>query len=80
MDLSCSGWKVLTRISSYVGVAQGAILGPTPFVLYINALLGDIICSIAINAADDTTFCSNCDQASDLRQQLELASELESDL
>ena len=30
--------------------------------------------------ADDATFCSKCDQASDLRQQLELASELESDL
>ena len=30
--------------------------------------------------ADDTTVCSKCDQASDLRQQLELAFELESDL
>ena len=30
--------------------------------------------------ADDTTLCSKCDQASDLLQQLELASELESDL
>ena len=29
---------------------------------------------------DDTTLYSNCDQASDLWQQLELASELESDL
>ena len=27
-----------------------------------------------------STFCSKCDQASDLWQQLELASELESDL
>ena len=30
--------------------------------------------------ADDTTFYSKCDQASDLWQQLELDSELESDL
>ena len=30
--------------------------------------------------ADDTTLYSKCDQASDLWQQLELASELESDL
>ena len=30
--------------------------------------------------ADDTTFYSKCDQASDLWQQLEFASELESDL
>ena len=35
--------------------------------------------NIAI-CADDTTLYSNCDQASDLWQQLELASELESDL
>ena len=38
-----------------------------------------VICDIAIYA-DDTNLCSKCDQASDLWQQLELASELESDL
>ena len=47
--------------------------------LYINDLPGDVICDIAI-CADDTTFYSNCDQASDLLQQLELSSELESHL
>ena len=56
----------------------GSIIGPTPFLLYINGL-PDVICDIAIYA-DDTTFCSKCDQASDLCQQLELVSELESDL
>ena len=30
--------------------------------------------------ADDTTLCYKCDQASDLQEQLELVSELESDL
>ena len=60
------------------GVAQGSILGPTLFLLYINHL-PDIICDIAIYA-DGTTLYSKCDQASDLWQQLELASELESDL
>ena len=38
-----------------------------------------VICDIAIYA-DGTTLYSKCDQASDLWQQLELASELESDL
>ena len=39
----------------------------------------NVICDIAIYADDTTLYC-NCDQASDLWQQLELASEFESDL
>ena len=46
---------------------------------YINDLLNDVICNIAIYA-DDTTLFSNCDQVSELWQQLRLAPELESDL
>ena len=61
------------------GVPQGSILGATLFLLYINDLLVDGICNIAI-CADDTTLYSKWDQASDLWQQLELASELESAL
>ena len=35
---------------------------------------------ILLSSADDTTVYSKCDQASDLWQQLELASELETEL
>ena len=62
-----------------VGIPQGSILCPTLFLLYINDPPDDVICGIAI-CAEHTTLYSKCDQASDLWQELELASELESDL
>ena len=60
------------------GVVQRSILGHTLFLLYINDI-PDVICDNSIYA-DDTTVHSKCDQASELRQQLESASELASDL
>ena len=61
------------------GVPQSSILDLTFFLLCVNDLPDDVICDIAIYA-DDTTLYSKCDKASDLWQQLELDSELESDL
>ena len=59
-------------------VPEGSILGLKIYLIYINDL-PNFICNIAIYAAH-TNLYFKCDQASDLCQQLELASELESDV
>ena len=50
-------------------VPRGSIVSPTLSLLYIN-----VICETVIYT-DNTTLYSKCDQASDLCQQFELASE-----
>ena len=60
-------------------VPEESFLGTKLFLLYINDLPDGVICGIGIYA-DDTTLYSGCDQASDLWEQLEFGSELESDL
>ena len=60
-------------------VPQVSIPGPRLLLLYINDLPVDGVCNIAI-CADDTALYSKFDRLSDLWKQLELASELESDL
>ena len=49
------------------GVSQDSILGPTPFLLYINDLPDVVICNMAIYA-DYATLYSKCGHASDLWQ------------
>ena len=61
------------------GVPRGSILGPAFSLQYSNDHADDVTCDIAIYA-DDTALYSKCDQAFGLWQQLEVASELESDL
>ena len=77
MEVCLYLWCSLLQLFLVVWILQGSILGPTLF-LYINDLPDNVICNIAIYV-DDTTVFSKCDQESDLWQQLELVSELESD-
>ena len=71
--------KVFIRIPVIAVVLQGSIVGTTLFLWYINDLPDYFICNIAIYV-DDTILYSKCDQASDLWQQLEWSSDLESDI
>ena len=71
--------KSLQEYSVNAGVPLGSILGLTLLLLYIDDLPDDVVSNIAIYT-DDTTLYSKCEQASDLWQQLKLASEVESDL
>ena len=79
MASSGSWWESSQEYLINPWVPQGSIRGSTLFQLYINDLPDDGICNIAIYA-DDTTLYSKCDQSSDLWEQLDLASELESNL
>ena len=69
--------KCLQEYPVNAGVLQDSILGSPLFLLYNNNDLPDNIICISIYA-DDVTLYSKCDQAFNLWQLLELASELES--
>ena len=71
--------KSLQECLVSAGVPQESIICPTLFLLYINDPPDDVVCNIAIYT-DDITLDAKCDQASNLWQQLGLASELEYDL
>ena len=79
MAFGGSGQEVFTRISSQTWTVSRVHSWSNTFPTNINDFSDYVICNIAFNA-DYTTFYSKCDQTSDLWQQLELASEYESDL
>ena len=68
--------KPLQKYPVDAAVGQVLILCHTLFLLYMSAQLNEYICSISIYA--DGTPYFKCDQASDLWQQLNLASLLQS--
>ena len=79
MSFLCNRWlRVLLDWKSLLGLLKAKFL-VLNFSHCIHELPDDVICNIAIYA-DDTTHYAKCDQVSDLWQQLELASEFESDL
>ena len=67
-------WKTLLVNAR---VPRGSIVGPTLVLLYINNLM---MLSVTLLCMLMILLCPKCNQASDLWQQLELTSELESDL
>lgn len=67
----------LRKYPVIVGVRQIPILGLMLYLLYTFNFSNDVICNIAMYPL---TLYANCNQASDLWQQLGLASELETDL
>ena len=71
--------RSLVEYAVNAGFPQGSIFGPTCFLLYLIDLPDDFFCNFVIYA-DNTIVHSKFDQASDLWQQLKLASKLESDL
>ena len=76
---SGSWWEVSQEYLGNAKVPQRSILDLTLFLLCIYDPPDDVICDITVYT-DDATLYSKCDQASDLWQQLELASKFEFDL
>ena len=81
MTPSLEGWPTKAKETPSAHEVRLVPLDTNPVFQYlgIDDLPDDATCDIALYP-DDTTLYSKCNQVSDLWKQLELASELESDL
>ena len=75
----CWWWKIFAGVPFDAGVFKGSMCGLIFFKIYINGLPDYVVAKISISAVD-TTLYPKCYRAFDFWRQLELASELESDL
>ena len=74
MTASLEGWLTKAKEAPFSHEVRLALLDTNPV-----DLPDDVVCNIAVFVDDSTLYCK-CDQTSDVWQQRELASELESDL
>ena len=78
--IDSSGWFWIRSLHKIIQLKQELLKGLVLVLHFSYYTLMTFLIMLSVILPSDTTLYSRCDQASDLWQQLELASELESDL